>query len=225
MKKLFTFLVVGILTISGAVAQKGDWALSGNLALNYLSPETIDGNKNGESRLDFQFGPSLLYGFSKHFYLGGELSANMHYYKDYQADKMTKERYKNMFGIAPIARCYAYHGRRIGIFNDTKAGFYFGADKAKTKYTDITLSLTPGIEIFLGSRFSLSTSLNEMLSCGYEHSNPKGDHNSTNRFYLGFVFNRMELNYAPLTFSFTYHFPKQKRDIEIVEIEEYKIIK
>ncbi len=226
MKKLFTFLIAGILAMSGAFAQKGDWVLSGSLTFDYLSPEKIDGNRNGESFLNFRFAPSLLYGFNDYVYFGGELSADMHYYKTYENDQMTDEDYRNMFGIAPILRCYAFHGRRIGIFNDTKVGVAFGVDKAKTDYTTVTASMTPGIEFFINSRFSISASLNEMISFVYEHSNPEGDNNSTSQSYFGLVFNRTEINYAPLTLTFSYHFPVRKQtEVEIIEIDEYRIIK
>lgn len=223
MKRLFIFLIIATWAVSGAVAEKGDWALSGSLAFDYSGPELIDGKKNGDAFLDFRVAPSLLYGLSGNFYLGGELSLDMRYQYLYQDNEQIADGYRNMFGIAPIARCYFFQHRRIAFFEDTKVGIYFGADKAKTSYTAIAASITPGIEFFISSRFSMSTSLNEMFGFGYEHARPDGGV-STDRFYLRFIFNRMELNYAPLTFTFTYHFPQLKREVvEVVEIDEYRI--
>ena len=222
MKKLFIFLTIATWAVSGAFAEKGDWALSGSLAFDYSGPELIDGKRNGESTLVFRAAPSLLYGLSSHFYLGGELSANMLYLSEYQANEKIWDGYRNTFGIAPIARCYFHQYRRIAFFEDTKAGFYFGTDKAKTTYTAVIASITPGIEFFISSRFSVSTSLNEMIGFGYEHAKPD-EGVSTDRFFFRFIFNHMELNYAPLTFTFTYHFPQLKREVEIIEINEYRI--
>ena len=225
MKKLFVFLTVATLAINGAVAEKGDLALSGSLAFDYAGPELINGQKNGESFLDFRVTPSLLYGISKRMYLGGELSADMRYFWGYEANQQVFDGYRNMFGIAPILRCYAFSGRRFGFFYDTKAGVYFGSDNAKTNYTAIVASVTPGIEFFLNTHLSMSASLNEMIGFGYEHANPEGYDNSTDRTFFRFIFNRAELNYAPLTFTFTYHFRKVKQEIEIIEIDEYRIVR
>ena len=221
MKKLLTFLVVGVLTMSGAVAQ-GTWALSGSVGFDYAGPALIDGKKNGMSSLDFQAAPSLLYGFSEKFYFGGEISAGMLYRYVYEANERISKTYRNMFGIAPIARCYFHTHRRIAFFSDTKVGFYYGTDNARTNYMNITASITPGIEVFLSSRYSVSASLNEMLAFGYERASPRGSETSVGRFDFMFLYNRMELNYAPLRFSFTYHFPQQKV-VEIIEIDEVRM--
>jgi hypothetical protein len=221
MKKLLTLLIVGVLTTSGAAAQ-GNWLLSGTLGFDYSGPELIDGKKNGVSSLDFFVAPSLLYGFSNHFYFGGELSANMRYNYLYQNNEQISDTYRNMFGIAPIARCYFHTHRRIAFFNDHKVGFYLGSDKAKTTYMNITASITPGIEVFLSSRYSVSAALRDVLAFDYERASPDDSDTSTGRINFRFLFNRMELNYAPLTFSFTYHFPQQKV-IEIVEIDEIRM--
>jgi hypothetical protein len=146
----------------------------------------------------------------------------MRYRYEYQANERISDGYRNIFGIAPIARCYFHLHRRVAFFHDTKAGFYFGTDKAETTYTSVAASMTPGIEVFLSPRFSVSTSLNEMLSLGYEHASPKDSDISVDRFFFRFIYNRMELNYAPLTFSFTYHFPQQKA-VEIIEIDEIRV--
>lgn len=221
MKKLLTFLIVSALTMNGAVAQ-GTWALSGSLGFDYSGPELIDGKKDGRSSLDFRAAPSLLYGFSQNFYFGGEISANMRYRYVYQANERISETYRNMFGIAPIARCYFHTHRRMAFFSDSKLGFYYGTDNARTNYMNVTASITPGIEVFLSSRYSVSAALNEMFAFDYERASPRGSDTSTGRFDFRFIFNHMELNYAPLTFSFTYHFPQQKV-VEIIEIDEVRV--
>jgi hypothetical protein len=226
MKKLFIFLTVATLAVNGVFAEKGDWALSGSATFDYSGPQLIDGKRNGASSLDFKFAPSLLYGISKHMYFGGELSADMRYDWNYQANEQVSNNYKNMFGIAPILRCYAFSGKRIGMFWDTKAGVYFGSDKAETSYTAIAANMTPGVELFINRRLSASISLNEMIGFGYEHAEPKGNTNSTDASYFRFVFNRTEINYAPLTFTFTYHIRKQQKStVRILEIEEIEIVK
>jgi len=217
MKKLFIFLTVATLAVTGAFAEKGDWALSGSATFDYSGPQLINGERNGDSFLDFKFAPSLLYGISKRSYVGGEISVDMRYDWNYEAGQQISDNFKNMFGIAPILRCYAFNGKRIGMFWDTKAGVYFGSDRVKTTYTAIAANLTPGVEFFFSPRFSASIALNEMIGFGYEHANPKGDNNSTDAFNFRFIFNKTEINYAPLTFSFTYHIRQQKKNIETVE--------
>ncbi len=219
MKKLFIFFTVAILAVDGAFAGKGDWALGGSATFDYSGPQLIDGKKNGDSFLDFKFAPSLLYGISKRLYVGGELSIDMRYDWNYQADRQTSDDFKNMFGITPILRCYAFSGKRIGMFWDTKVGVYFGTDKVETAYTSVAASLTPGVEFFISRRFSASVSLNEMIGFGYEHANPTGDNNSTNASYFRFIFNKTEVNYAPLTFTFTYHIRKQDREVEVLGLD------
>jgi len=226
MKKLFIFFTVATLAINGVFAEKGDWALGGSATFDYSGPQLVDGKRNGDSYRDFKFAPSLLYGIGKNLYFGAELSMDMHSDWSYQADKQISDNYKNMFGVAPILRCYAFSGKRIGMFWDTKAGVYFGSDKAETSYTAIAANMTPGIEFFINRRLSASISLNEMVGFGYEHANPKGDKNSTDASYFRFVFNRTEINYAPLTFTFTYHIRKhQKSRVRIVEIEEIEVVR
>ncbi|MDR1729789.1 MAG: hypothetical protein LBR52_03915 [Prevotellaceae bacterium] len=219
MKKLFIFFTVTMLTVNVAFAEKGDWALGGSISFDYSGAELIDGKKNGESLLNFKFAPTLLYGISKRVYFGGELSADMHYNWNYLAGEKISDDYKNLFGIAPILRYYFLSHKRVGLFADAKLGLSFGTDKVKTTYTDVNLSVTPGVEFFINSRFSASVALNEMLGFGYEHAKPKGGV-STNSTYFHFILNKAQLNYAPLTITFTYHIRPHKNDVEIIEINE-----
>ncbi len=206
MKKLMIAFMAFLMLSAGAVLaqEKKEKILSGNLSFFYEGAQYVDGEKNGTSSITFEVGPSLLFQIKEKFYLGGEISANMYNYREYENGDKIETGYKNMFGAAPIVRCYAYKNSLIGIFTDTKAGFYFGRDKAKTNYIAVAADITPGIEIYFGERFSLGMSPNRLVYFDFERADPKeGD--ATNQTNFGFLFNPLEMNYAPLLLTVSLH--------------------
>ena len=206
MKKLFTLLFTLTIICVGVNAQKGDFILGGNLGFNYSGADIYDGKKDGLRTINFNAGPMLLYGLTDRIYLGGEAFVNLNYSKEYASGEVEYSDYKNIFGLGPVLRCYAYRGKMIAVFCDTKVGAYLGEDKAKTKYFGIIGGISPGVEFFMGQNWSLSASLSNLFSINYESANPKGPDNTVHSMDVDVQISPVSIDYAPLVLTVSYHF-------------------
>lgn len=207
MKKLSILVAFTLLFAGSAHAQDSsrDIILSGNVGISYESAERIDNKKNGTSAFTLDIGPQLLFGITEKFYLGAEIFAHLNYYNEYDNGDKIGDDYKNMFGIAPTARLYAFKWKLFGFFCDMKIGFAMGTDKDKTVYSALSAGISPGMEFFMGDNWSLAASFNNLLSYTLENANPKsGSSYRTSDF--DFQLNPMEMDYAPLKLTLSYHF-------------------
>lgn len=207
MKKLTILVVFSLLLAGNAIAQKDsrDIILSGNIGMSYDGADRVDDKKNGTSTFTVDIGPQILFGLSEKFYLGAEVFAHLNYYNEYEDGNKIDNGHKNMFGIAPTARLYAFKWKLFGFFCDMQIGFSMGTDNEKTVYSSLYAGISPGLEFFMGDKWSLAASFNNLLSYTLENANPKNG-SSYRTAEFDFRVNPMEVDYAPLKLTLSYHF-------------------
>ncbi|MBE6330462.1 MAG: outer membrane beta-barrel protein [Paludibacteraceae bacterium] len=207
MKKLAILVACTLLLAGHAYAQDSsrDIILSGNIGISYDGADRVDDKKNGTSTFTLDIGPQLLFGITDKFYLGAEVFAHLNYYNEYENGDKIDNGHKNMFGIAPTARLYAFKWKLFGFFCDMKIGFSAGTDNDKTVFTAFSAGISPGMEFFMGNNWSLAASFNNLLSYTLENANPKSG-SSYRSSEFNFRVNPMEMDYAPLKLTLSYHF-------------------
>lgn len=207
MKKLLIIVAAMLLSATTLVAKEDskDIIMSGNVGISYHAANRIEGNKDGTSEFTLDIGPQILFGIYQKLYLGADIFAHLKYFNEYKDGNKIENGYKNMFGIAPTARFYGSKWKLFGFFFDVKIGFSMGVNNEKTLFSALYTGISPGMEFFMGKNWSVAASLNNLLSYTLENANPERG-KSYQKSDFDFSLNPMEINYAPLKLTLSYHF-------------------
>jgi hypothetical protein len=214
MKKLFIVLAAAAMAVS-VNAAKGDMVLSGTIGFGVDGATKVDGKKNGTSSTDFTILPSFTYFISDKVGVGAAVgydgSSTKRWFDDKEVDNSKVS--NGAFVINPFVRYYLIQTAKFGVFGQADLRFAFGSNKAydlatdkdkTTSTTDIRLSVTPGIQYFINSKWSIETTFSNNL-LGFNYSKNNDTKSSTTDFNFLNV-NKFYLPFNALAISLNYHF-------------------